>query len=509
MTELGATVAAALVDVTKSFGGALAVDHVSTAFTSGRVHALVGENGAGKSTLMKILSGVQGTDSGHVEIAGKAVRFRSAREAEAAGIAMIPQELDLFEDLTVAENLFVGRRRPRTSARLIDYRAMERMTAQEFARLDVAIDPRARVGDLRAASRQLVMIARALSVDAAVLILDEPTAALTEVEAGKLLAIIRRLAAGGTAVVYISHRLDEVRAIADDLTVLRDGKVVATTTPDSVDDRALVQLMVGRQVELLERRPPNRRGDVVLAARGLGRHGEFSDIDLDVASGEIVGVAGLIGAGRTELAHTLFGVTRPQSGSFTVTGRPTDFHSPRDAMDAGVGYVPEERRSEGLVLEFSVGRNITFAVLRRLSRFGLVRRKREGRQVEESVRALGVKTRSVDQQVSLLSGGNQQKVVLAKALLTEPALLVLDEPTRGVDVAAKAEIHRLVRQLAASGTAILMISSEIQELLTLADRILVMRTGRLVAELDGASATAEQIGAAQAGASAAGASVSP
>lgn len=490
----------ALVDVTKRFGGAVAADNVSLNLYAGQVVSLVGENGAGKSTLMKILAGVQPPDEGRVLLRGEPVSFSSARQAEGAGITMIPQELDLFDELSVAENLFIGRTRPRTRLGGIDFAKMASRTREIFAELNLNIDPGVPVGSLRAAARQLVAIARALVTETSVLILDEPTAALTDTEAQTLLKLVRQLVARGTAILYVSHRLDEVFAISDIITILRDGKVIESLPPTELDQARLVKLMVGRDVNHLYARTRHELGEVVLSTDRLSRTGDFTDVSLTVRAGEILGISGLIGAGRTEFAHALVGVTRPTAGVFEVLGKPRRFRSPREAMNAGIGYVPEERRSEGLVLEFSVGENITYSSLPAISRIGLVDARAERRIVTEQVKALGIKARRPSMPVSLLSGGNQQKVVLAKALVTKPKLLILDEPTRGVDVGAKAEIYALIDQLGKQGTAIILISSELPEVLSMSDRIAVMRLGRLVAEFTHDEANAELIGAAQAGA---------
>jgi ABC-type sugar transport system ATPase subunit len=490
----------ALADVTKKFGGAIAANNVSLQLHAGKVLSLVGENGAGKSTLMKIIAGVQPPDTGSVLLYGEPVSFSTARQAEAAGITMIPQELDLFNELSVAENLFIGRARPRTRIGGIDYLAMAKQTREIFAELQLDIDPGVAVGSLRAAARQLVAIARALVTDTAVLILDEPTAALTDTEAQTLLTLVRQLAARGTAVVYVSHRLDEIFAISDVITVLRDGSVIDSLPPAELDETRLVKLMVGRDVNHLYTRSRREPGEVVLSTSSLSRTGDFSDINLTVRAGEILGISGLIGAGRTEFAHALVGVTRPTGGTFELLRQQRKFSSPREAMDAGIGYVPEERRSEGLVLEFSVGENITYSSLPAISRGGLVNVRAERSIVKTQVKALGIKARRPSTSVSLLSGGNQQKVVLAKALVTRPKLLILDEPTRGVDVGAKAEIYALIDDLAKQGTAIILISSELPEVLSMSDRVAVMRQGRVVVEFTHEQATAELIGAAQAGA---------
>lgn len=489
----------ALSGVTKRFGGANAADDVSITFRGGEVHSVIGENGAGKSTLMNILGGVLSPDAGTILIDGEAVTLSNPRQAEAMGITKIPQELDLFDEMTVAENIFIGRRQPRTSLGLLDHQAIAAHTKELGDRLHVNFSPNTPVRLLRAAGRQLVAIARALAVDARVLILDEPTAALTEVEAEMLLGVVRKLADEGTAIIYISHRLDEIFSVSDTITVLRDGRVVGETAPSEVTESGLVSMMVGREASHLYTRTAHSPGKVVLEVDGLTRRGEYEGISLSIRAGEIVGLSGLIGAGRTEFAHSLFGLTKPDSGSYAVGGVPRKFKSPREAQEAGVGYVPEERRSQGLVLNFSLAENITYNMLGAFTRLGLVLPGREKPAVAEAIRGYGIRARSQETPVSMLSGGNQQKVVLAKTLLRKPQLIILDEPTRGVDVGAKAEIYRLIDELARNGAAVLLISSELAEVLSMSDRVVVMRLGQIAVTFGPGDATAQAVGAAQAG----------
>ncbi len=486
--------------ITKIFGSIAAVRDVSFAIQPGEVHALVGENGAGKSTLMKIIDGVQPPTSGEVLVDGRAVTFSSVRDAEHAGVAMIPQELELFTELTVAENLYVGRPRPRIHIGLIDYKAMRDKARELFDRLGVEINPNAPVSGLRAATRQLVAIARALLADARVLIMDEPTASLTDQEAQRLFRVVADLSASGVAVIYISHRLDEIFQISDTISVLRDGQLLQTEPTTNYDHRKLIQLMVGRPLEQLYARTRSPIGKPVLEVTNLTRPGDFTDISFTVHAGEILGLSGLIGAGRTEVAHAIFGLAPHSTGMIRLNGEQVQIRSPQRAQELGIAYVPEERRAEGLILPFSIATNITFASLEKVTRFGLVNRKAERQLATRFEKELSIRTSSLDKPVGLLSGGNQQKVVVAKALAREPSVLILDEPTRGVDVGAKAEIYRLIDDLAAAGKAVLLISSELPEVLSMADRIIVLQEGTMAAEFSHAEATAEAVGAAAAGA---------
>ncbi len=485
--------------IVKRFGGILAVDHVDLTLFSGEVHALTGENGAGKSTLMKVLGGLYPPDEGRIELEGQPVAFASVRTAEAAGIAMVPQELDLFPELSVAENLFVGRRRPRTAWGGLDWAAMRRKAEAVFRELRFPIDVSLPARHLSTATAQIVVIARALLRQAKVVILDEPTATLTEHEAANLFRVITDLTARGVGVVYISHRLSEVFAISDRVTVMRDGKLIRTGQTSTFTHEELVRLMVGRPLSQFFTRGMSAPGEVILEVRGLCREGAFQDIHLVLRRGEIVGLAGLIGAGRTDLAQALFGIHPAEIGEIRIHGDPVEIHSPAAALAHAVVYVPEERRSQGLFLPFSISRNITFSSLKRLSKRGFLQRRAIEGMAAEQASTLGIRGAGLTAPVARLSGGNQQKVVLAKALACEPAILLLDEPTRGIDVGAKSEIYRLIDALAHQGKAILLISSEMDEVLSMSDRVLVMRQGRLVAEFDREHASAERIASAATG----------
>ena len=493
------TIACRLARVGKQFGGIWACRNVDLEIRAGEVHAVMGENGAGKSTLMKMLHGVHLPDEGTVEVGGHVVTLGSPRAAEAAGIAMVPQELDLFPDLSVVENLFVGRSRPRTRFGTFDWPAMRREAATAFKRLDAVFDIDAPVRSLSGANAQMVEIARALMHDAKVVILDEPTAALTEREAERLFGIVGELTRRGVAIVYISHRLDEVFAIADRITVLRDGERIHTGRTADLDMPRLIQMMVGRPLSKLFHRTAHPKGESLLEVRELGRTGAFRDISFTLRRGEIVGLSGLIGAGRSEVAQAIFGIAPATAGEIRIAGHPVTLQTPSEAIAQGVVYVPEERRSQGLVLDFPLDWNIAFSGLDRISKAGFVSRRRE-REIAERFRALfAIRSSSLKAPVLSLSGGNQQKVLLAKALVVEPEIILLDEPTRGVDVGAKAEIYRIIDDLAAAGKAVLMVSSEMNELLSMSDRILVMHQGRLTGAFEGPDFSPDAIGAAAAG----------
>jgi len=479
-------------NVTKHFGGVTAVEDVDFDLQAGEVHALVGENGAGKSTLMKMVHGLYAPDKGTLEVGGETVEFSSPRDAEAAGIAMIPQELDLFPELSVTENLFVGRHRPRTRWGTLDRATMRAEARERLRSLGVDLDATTTVKGLSAANQQIVAIARALVGEARAVVMDEPTASLTEREVQQLFRIISELTSGGVGVVYISHRLDEIFAISDRITVLRDGHHITTAPADELDAEELVRLMVGRPLNELFTRSPHSPGEVALEVRGLGRAGEFEGVDLAVRRGEIVGLSGLVGAGRSEVAQCIFGIRPPEAGEIRVDGEDVRIHSPQAAMERGIFYVPEERRSQGLILPFSIKNNITLSILDRISRFGFVPRA-ERQTADRFAKDLSIRGAKVSDPVSRLSGGNQQKVVLAKSLAREPSILLLDEPTRGIDVGAKSEIYRLIDDLSKEDKAILLISSELEEVLSMSDRIVVMREGRVTGEFKRDEATQENV----------------
>ncbi len=481
----------------KAFAAIRALDDVSLELRPAEIHALVGENGAGKSTLVKILGGVHLPDSGALSIDGREVVLQGPAAARDAGVAIIYQEPIMFPDLTVAENIFIGRQ-PLRSGRRIDARAMTERAAAIFERLGVPLDPARLARGLSIAEQQIVEIAKALSLNARVIVMDEPTAALSAVEVERLFRVVETLRASGAAILFISHRLEEIFALCTQVTVLRDGKLVLSRGLDGLTAADLVQAMVGR--ELPDRVLQEQSiGDAVLSVERLTREGVFVDVSLEVRAGEIVALAGLVGSGRSEVACAIFGIDRYDEGGVTVDGKPLRRASPTAAMAAGIGLVPEDRRQQGLVMEMSIGRNITLASLMRLRRAGFIRAAAERRFARDWAARLQVRYGRLSSPMTSLSGGNQQKVVLAKWLGRRPSLLIVDEPTRGIDVGTKGEVHRLLEELAAEGVAILVISSELPEVLRLADRILVMREGRLVAEFAHADASEESIVAAATG----------
>ncbi|MCC7209926.1 MAG: sugar ABC transporter ATP-binding protein [Anaerolineae bacterium] len=474
--------------ITKRFPGVVALDGVSFDVHLGEVHGLVGENGAGKSTLMKIMSGIYTEFDGHMLLNGVPVAFHSPGDAQASGIAMIHQELNLVPELTVYENIFLGRE-IRTRLGTIDRRAMRREAEALMARLGLDIDTNRHIDRLRVGQQQLVEIAKALSLNSRIIIMDEPTSALSDSEVEYLFKVVRNLREHNVAVIYISHRLDEVFAIADRVTVLRDGKVAGSAMTRDITRRKLISLMVGRDLDVLYPKADIELGDVVLQVEHLsyiqGRTQVLNDISLTVRKGEIVGVAGLMGAGRTQLLEAIFGVYPPTSlsGRVLFRGKSVVFNSPQEAIESGIGLVAEDRKLQSLVLERSVSDNASLAALRQfVNRLTVIKRREERRAVTRVVNDLNIRTPTIETMVASLSGGNQQKVVVGKFLLTDIKLFLLDEPTRGIDVGAKAEIYSLVGQLARNGTGFLLVSSEMPELLAVCDRIYVLCDGRLTGE---------------------------
>jgi rhamnose transport system ATP-binding protein len=458
----------------------------------GEVHGLVGENGAGKSTLVKILAGVHRPDEGRLLLDGQEAIFDNAKQSQAAGIAIIFQEPTLFPDLTVAENIFVGAQ-PLKSFRRIDGRKMRRDAAAVFDQLGVRIDPDRVARGLSIADQQLVEIAKALTANARVIVMDEPTAALTSSEVERLFGIVETLRLRGAAVLFVSHRLDEIFAICQRITVMRDGRHVLTKPTGELTVQSVIRAMVGRDMDALFPKAQTEPDRVVLKVDRLTREGVFTDVSFEVRSGEIVAFAGLVGAGRTEVARAIFGIDRWDAGSVEIDGRRLRPGSPTAAMAAGVALVPEDRRQQGLVMDFSIERNIALASLGRVQHAGLIPRGAERRFARDWVMRLQLKYGRLTNPVWTLSGGNQQKVVLAKWLARKPKLLIVDEPTRGIDVGTKAEVHRLLSELAAQGVAVLMISSELPEVLGMADRIVVLFEGRVMREFSRAEATEDAI----------------
>jgi ribose transport system ATP-binding protein/rhamnose transport system ATP-binding protein len=487
---------AELVQVSKSFPGVHALDRVDLTLRAGTIHALVGENGAGKSTLINVLSGVLHPDAGEVRVAGRPVKFAGARAAHALGIVTVHQEVDLFPDLSATENVGLHQGLPSTLG-CIDWARQRRRTAEALAAVGAAVAPGTPADDLTPAQRQLVELAAAVSQAARVLILDEPTSSLSAAESRTLFEHLRRFRQGGAAILYVSHRLDDVFALADEVTVLRDGRRVATLPIVETSPPQLIALMVGRDVPPAPERVSGETGPVRLRCDGLAAaDGSFAGVSLEVRGGEVLGLYGLIGAGRSEWAQGLLGLRTLAAGRVEVDGKPVAPRGPGQMVRHGVAYVPEDRLREGLCRGLSVRLNAVLASLGRLGPFGWASRQREADQARAIVEQLSVRLRSVEQPVGSLSGGNQQKVVLGRWLQCEPGVLLLDEPTRGVDVGAKAEIHALVRRLAAGGRAVVLISSELPEVLALADRVGVFRGGRLVTTLDPRTAAPEDVAAA-------------
>ena len=469
------------VGVHKRFGGVHALRGARITIGAGEVHGLTGENGSGKSTLLKILNGQLAPDAGDVEAFGRVTAFKGARDALHSGVATVSQETTLAPDLSIAENILLGHRMPRRAG-VIDWRATAARAGETMATLGLDLDPRSPVRKLRPDQAQMVEIARALSMNARVLILDEPTSSLTDDAVSLLFASVRRLCDHGVATVFVSHRLDEIFSICDRVTVLRDGRTVGEVPISGFDRDSLVSLMVGATLEQASHEsPPHGVGDrTVLRTRKLSLPGAFTGVDLVVRAGEIVGLAGLVGAGRTELLESLFGLHRP-SGAVEVDGEPRWYRSPQAAMRDGVALVPADRKLQGLVLGMTVGENLLMASQSRVFRLRVPRRRRELAAVTAATQALRIRAASHSVSVDTLSGGNQQKVLLGKWLETRPRLLMLDEPTRGVDVGAKAEIYRIMREARAQGIGIIVSSSETPELLAICDTIVVMFRGRVIA----------------------------
>ena len=478
-------------NIAKRFDATQALDDVSLTLYPGEVHALLGENGAGKSTLIKIITGVYQPDRGEILLAGNLVQIPNAAEAQRLGVAAIYQEPLLFPDLTVAENIFISHQ---DRGQVVGWRKMVREAEAILAELGVAIDVRSPARGLTLAAQQSVEIAKAISLNVRVLIMDEPTASLSAHEVAQLFKLVRDLRDQGVAILFVSHRIEEVFEIADKVTVFRDGRLISTRPRAEATPQRSIADMVGREMGLFQPRPPAPMGDRVLSVRGLARQGVFEGVSFDLHCGEVLGFAGLIGAGRTDIGLALFGIEPATAGTIELKGKAVAVPSPRAAMDFGIAYVSEDRRQLGLSLPMSISANITLPVLKRyLNRFGLVRTAMERATAETFRRRLAIRTASVDLPVAKLSGGNQQKVMLSKWLLTKPSVLILDEPTRGIDVGAKAEVHTMIGELAAEGIGIILISSELPEVLAMSDRVLVMREGRQMAIFSREDATQELV----------------
>jgi ABC-type sugar transport system ATPase subunit len=481
--------------VTMEFPGVRALDDVHFDVRAGEVHALVGENGAGKSTLLKILGGVYTPTGGRLWLGGQAFSPVSPSDAIAAGIAVIYQEFTLFPDLTVGENVYIGREPISRLSRGIRYREIRARCRDLFAMLGVEIDPDARVADIGVAAQQLVEIARALSQDGRVIVMDEPTAALNSTEVTRLMGVIRRLRDEGRAVIYVSHHLEEVFEVADRATVLRDGRNVATLGIAEATEADLVRLMVGRDVSSIVEREPVPSGDVVLRLAGLSAGSMLREVDLEVRQGEIVGIGGVAGAGQSDLTQAILGALPVRGGSMELGGRPFAPGTPGDALDAGVGFLHEDRKRAGIMPDLSVQQNLSISVLGKIRRgpLRLLSMRAERELAEGYMSSLRVKARGPDQSIAQLSGGNQQKVMLGRALGPGGRLILLNEPTRGVDVGARAEIHQLLNRLTADGAALLMVSSDLPELVGMSDRVVVLSAGRVVGRLSQDTLTAENV----------------
>ena len=480
-----------LVNIYKSFGSTRVLEGVSLPLYPGEVHSLMGENGAGKSTLVKIMAGVHLPDQGALRINGNEALFRSTAQAQQAGVSVIYQEPTLFRDLSIAENVFMHRQ-PTTRYGWIDYVEMNRVVSSHLKQLGVSLRPEDPVLGLSIADQQIVEIIKALTFEAKVLIMDEPTAALSLEEVKRLFQVVEHLRNNGVAVMFVSHRLEEVFAISQRITVMRDGRVVGSGLIEQWTTDEVIRKMVGRSLDALYPKEEVEPGKVVLRVRNLRRAGVFRDISFEVRQGEIVALAGLVGAGRSEVARAIFGIDALDGGEIFLDGITLQNHSPEAAMAAGISLVPEDRQQQGLVLEMTVTRNVTLTVLRQVQRFGFASRERERQIAAHWTQRMRLKGH-IDEPVNVLSGGNQQKVVLAKWLATKPKLLIVDEPTRGVDVGAKSEVHRTLSQLAKEGMAIMMISSDLPEVIGMADRVLVMHEGKLTAGLARSEATEEAI----------------
>jgi inositol transport system ATP-binding protein len=489
---MGEDVLLRMTGISKAFPGVQALDDVHLDAEAGSVHALMGENGAGKSTLMKVLAGIYRADTGRIELDGQEANIPDSATALRLGIAMIHQELSPVPAMMVAENIYLGRE-PVNRFKLVDKKQMIADAQAVFDKWQIDVNPRRVMKTLSVAQMQMVEIAKAISTDARLIIMDEPTSAITEREVEHLHRMIRSLRESGVAIIYITHKMDEVFKIADKVTVFRDGKHVATLPAAELDRQKLITLMVGRELTHLFPKEEVAIGEVVMSVRGLTRHGVIDDISFDLRRGEILGLAGLMGAGRTEVLEAIFGVTKVDAGEILINGKPVTIKSPADAIEAGMGLLTEDRKLTGIMGALSVRDNMTIANLNRFSPGWILRKRRMEAACLAQRDALAIKTPSLAQLIKNLSGGNQQKVLVSRWLLTLPDVLMIDEPTRGIDVGAKSEIHRLMSGLAKEGKAILMVSSEMPEILGMSDRVLVMAGGRITAEFSRAEVTQEKV----------------
>lgn len=479
--------------ITKSFSGNKVLKDVQFSLKKGEIHALMGENGAGKSTMMKILTGIYERDAGEVTVRGESVHYKNPKESEHAGIAVIHQELNILPYLSIAENLFLGKEKTFGKSGILKTKEMNQKASEILKRLDMHDDVRTEAGNLSVGKQQIIEIAKAISSNAEVIIMDEPTAALTDREIESLFETIRKLQETGVSFVYISHRMEEIFSLCDRITILRDGEYVGTKVIKETNFDEIVQMMVGRA---LGERFPERNadiGEVKLAAKGLARDGIFEDVSFEVRKGEVVAFAGLMGAGRTEVVQALFGYRKLTAGDIMLDGKAITIHNPLQAKKLGFGYVTEDRKTEGLIVDFSVQDNLSLTNFDKVASNGIVKNQAENNLYQSMVERLGIRLSGPTQAAKSLSGGNQQKVVIAKWLGIEPEVLILDEPTRGVDVGAKKEIYSIINELAERGVAIIMVSSELPEVIGMADRVLVMHEGRLTGEVTKDDMTQERI----------------
>lgn len=470
-----------MTNIVKKFYGITVLNDVDFRLHKGTVHALMGENGAGKSTLVKVLAGIHKKDAGTIKIDGKAVEIDSPALARELGIAMIHQELSPIGEMTIAENIFLGREPNRFG--FVDFKTLFKKTEELLAQLKIPLNPKTKMKNLRVADQQMVEIAKAISQNARIVIMDEPTSSITDKEVESLFKVIEDMKAHGTGVIYISHKTDEIMHIADEITVLRDGEFVNTWDAKQVEMKTVIHSMVGR--ELTEQFPKKKVpiGKTILKVENLSLSNQYENISFELHEGEILGLVGLMGAGRTELMHSLFGITKPEQGTVTYLDKAVSFKHPRDAIKHGIVYVTEDRKGDGLVLPMSVQHNVTLSSLRKLEKLGLIQNRQEVDSVIGQVSGLRIKTNNMKQAVMSLSGGNQQKVVLAKWMITKPQVMIFDEPTRGIDVGAKAEIYKIMCEFVSKGNAIIMVSSEMPEAIGMSDRMIIMSNHRFSGEL--------------------------
>mgnify|MGYP000876313350 FL=1 len=479
--------------ITKTFPGVKALDRVSFQLKQGEIHALMGENGAGKSTFIKVITGVHEPDEGEIWLDGRRVRFRNPREAQQMGIAAIYQHVTCYPDLSVTENIFMGHEKVDPATKRILWHEMHEEAGRLLAELGAGFDPRTQMGVLSVAQQQIVEIAKALSMNAGIIIMDEPTAALTARESEELYRIAESLRERGASIIFISHRMEDMYRLADRVTVFRDARYIGTWNIDEITKEKLIVAMVGREINQLFPKRKTEIGEEVLRVEGLGRTGYFADVSFAVRRGEILGITGLVGAGRSEVCQAIFGIDRFDRGAIYLKGRQVRPSSPEEAMKLGIGYLPEDRQKQGLVLEFGVGHNITLPVLGKFAKRGWLNERRETEKAKELAEKVNVKAITLTDPVSSLSGGNQQKVVFAKLLTSELDVLILDEPTKGVDVGAKSAIYEMIGDLAEQGYGIVLVSSEMPEIIGLCDRVVVMREGRVTATLERDEMTQEAI----------------